>query len=113
MTRRAKDGAIQLDNMKEKARRIKEEKEAQKERRAQEIEAEQQRHTGKKCPLKARNLNDACYRDCALFDGNGCALGGAEHRETEGMYCPIVARKCADSCALYLETGCTIRPVRS
>lgn len=112
MTRKAKDGTIQLDNMIDKAQKWKAENEARKRAQAEQLAAEQQRRTGKVCMFKARNLNSECYRDCALYEG-GCVLGGAEPRETAGKDCPIIGKKCADSCALYLETGCTIRPVRS
>lgn len=111
-TKRAKDGTIQLDNVPARAQRMKAAKEAQKRSQAEQLEAEQQRRTGRNCPLKERNLDSECVRDCALYEG-GCVLGGGAPRETEGKRCPIIGRKCADTCALYRETGCTISLVRS
>lgn len=111
MAKRAKDGTVLLDNIPAKAQRWKAENEARNRAQAEAMEAEQQRQTGRVCMFKVRNLNSACYRDCALYEG-GCVLGGAEPRETEGKYCPIIGKKCADSCALHSD-GCTLRPVRS
>lgn len=110
MTKRAKDGAILLDNMPAKAQKWKAENEARKRAQQEAVEAEQKRHTGKNCPLKARNLNSECLKDCALYEG-GCVLGGFEQRETKGKSCPILGNRCTDSCALFSETGCTIRPL--
>lgn len=73
-----------------------------------EAEQEQQKHTGKICPLyTASPAARECMRDCALYAGGACVLASKPAAvDTRGKRCPFNS-VCGPSCALYAG-GCAL-----
>ena len=76
----------------------------------QERQRQQARETGKFCPFHPDahiNQNTPCYKDCALYVGDSCALAARKAlTDTNGKPCPF-RRRCDPSCALYAD-GCSL-----
>lgn len=72
-------------------------------------EAERLRQLRRHCPFATGMQNDCIREKCALFL-DGCALGATSAaKETEGLRCPLSARRtaCRTDCALY-KGGCAL-----
>lgn len=73
-------------------------------------EQEQNRETGKQCPIK-HGVHCECVTDCPLYGVTACIMRTPEKappKETKGAYCPIKGTVCGEECALYFE-GCGLR----
>ena len=87
-------------------------KEAEAQRIAAELKAEQERPK-KTCPLRD-GLNTTCGGDkCAFYLDDHCALAQISDRppakKTEGLKCPLnYCYVCHESCALFSNGGCKI-----
>ena len=85
-------------------------KRAIEENRQQQERQQQEQKTGKVCPLHrdAQVYFTPCKRDCALYQGDSCALAARPGKvDTNGKPCPFRER-CDPSCALYRGAGCSL-----
>ena len=62
------------------------------------------------CPFRSNSLETKCLAECAFYTAAGCVLAATDIQnipDTKDRRCPIAARYCTDSCAMY-NSGCTL-----
>lgn len=104
----AGSGTVYLDELQDTNNRIQKEHE----RRRQEANARAKMEPKGNCPFKIANnsMKPRCALDCAFCEDSACILsrtGTKPTKDTKGMPCPIIARQCLETCALYKD-GCTL-----
>lgn len=64
----------------------------------------------RECPFRSNAIDTKCLPECAFYTAAGCVLAATDIQnipDTKDRRCPIAARYCTDSCAMY-NSGCTL-----